>query len=135
MGVYKPVPLVRCRLDAPDEECPSALRYVPLAEFGLWTHLMQTRHGREVQIESVSLWIAEDPSRWNSGFQAEDLAPVLRVRIEVPGPKGVVIPVERYFPAETYPQAQEALLSHYALGAQASPVLAIPGYFVTAPSP
>jgi len=130
MASKEPVPIVRCHLSAPEDECASALRYVPLTEFGLWKHLMETRHGRRVTVEATSLWIAEDPARWNSGFAAEDLEPVLRVRVELVGPEGVAVPVERYFPAETYPQAQEALLSHFG-GVHAQPrLVATPGYFV-----
>ncbi len=127
MSSSEPVPLVRCRLLGKDETTVRALRYVPLAEFGLWKHLMETRHERQVSIESVSVWVAEDPARWNSGFAAEDLEPVLRVRMELPGPNGVPVPVERFFPAETYPESQEALLSHYE---NPERVVAIPGYFV-----
>lgn len=127
-GSGGPVPLVRCHLSGPQGGPPS-LRYVPLAEFGLWQHLMETRHRRRVRVESVSLWISEDPFRWSWGFEAEDLEPVLRVRLEIPGPLGKPVPIERFFPAETYPEAQEALLSHF--GRSAPPgLLATPGYFV-----
>jgi hypothetical protein len=115
-----------------DQTTVRALRYVPLAEFGLWKHLMETRHERLVTVESVSVWVAEDPARWNSGFAAEELEPVLRLRMELPGPNGVLVPVERYLPAETYPEAQEALLSHYE---HPERVVAIPGYFVPAQAP
>jgi len=134
MGTRVLIPLVRCRLDGPDAGLVSALRYVPLAEFELWKHLMETRHHRHVEVESVSVWIPEEPARWNSGFEAEELEPVLRVRLEVPGPMGVPTPVERYFPAETYPRAQEALLSHYGGISLAPWVVATPGYFVPSPS-
>jgi|SRR5713226_902539 hypothetical protein len=130
MTASEPVPIVRCRLGGPSEAQPSSLRYVPLVEFGLWKHLMETRHVREVKVESVSIWIAEDAARWNSGFVPEDLEPVLRVRLELPGPHGVSVPVERYFPAETYPQAQEALLRHFEDLTCPKRVVAIPGYFV-----
>jgi hypothetical protein len=132
MSSPEPVPLVRCRLMGRDETSVRALRYVPLAEFGLWKHLMETRHERQVSIESVSVWVAEDPARWNSGYAAEDLEPVLRVRLEMRGPGGVPVPVERFFPAETYPEAQEALLSHYE---QPARVVATPGYFVPTAGP
>jgi hypothetical protein len=132
MSSPEPVPLVRCRLLGRDEASVRALRYVPLAEFGLWKHLMETRHERQVSVESISVWVAEDPARWNSGFAAEDLEPVLRVRMEVKGPDGVPVPVERFFPAETYPEAQEALLSHYE---QPERVVATPGYFVPTAGP
>ena len=47
-------------------------------------------------------------------------------------PGGVAEPVERFFPAETYPVAQEALLSHFA-GEGLRLVSATPGYFLPAP--
>jgi hypothetical protein len=90
---------------------------------------MESRHGRQVRIEEVSIWVAEESGTWNSGFAAEDLQPVVRLRLERPGPHGVPIPMERYFPAETYPRAQEALLSHFE-DAPCRVLAATPGYFV-----
>jgi hypothetical protein len=52
------------------------------------------------------------------------------VQLEVPAPGGVFVPVERYFPAETYPMAQEALLRHFDLSSTPRRVIATPGYFV-----
>ena len=89
MASSEPIPIVRCRLSGQSDEVTATLRYVPLSEFGLWKHLMESRHQRQVSVEAVSIWIAEDAARWNSGFQAEDLEPVLRVRLEVSGPSGV----------------------------------------------
>lgn len=129
MGTLEPIPIVRCRLTGRDEGGPASLRYVPLVEFGLWKHLMETRHARGVRVEAISVWIAEDAALWNSGFAAEDLEPVLRVQMDVTGPQGILIPVERFFPAETYPQAQEALLGHYAPSSPGR-VVATPGYLV-----
>jgi hypothetical protein len=129
MATSEPIPIGRCRLSGTEDE-PTNLRYVPLREFGLWKHLMQTRHDRQVVVESVSIWVAEDAARWNSGFAAEDLEPVLRVRLDVPDARGVSVPVERYFPAETYPVAQEALLRHFEGEKKPERVVATPGYFV-----
>lgn len=134
MATSEPTPIVRCRLSGDNDEATATLRYVPLSEFGLWKHLMESRHHRLVSVESVSIWIAEDAARWNSGFQDEDLEPVLRVRLDLSGPSGVCIPVERYFPAETYPLAQEALLRHFQGPAKPERVVATPGYFVPAAS-
>ena len=134
MASSEPIPIVRCRLSGQSDEVTATLRYVPLAEFGLWKHLMESRHQRQVSVEAVSIWIAEDAARWNSGFQAEDLEPVLRVRLDVSGPSGVCIPVERYFPAETYPLAQEALLRHFQGPREPERMVATPGYFVPAAS-
>jgi len=124
------VTLVRCRLDGPEESGVARLRYVPQAEFDLWRHLMETRHSRQVTVEAVSIWIAEDAARWNSGFAPDELEPVLRVVVERPGPHGVPLSVERYFPAETYPRAQEALLAHFAGLSRPLRVVAVPGYFI-----
>lgn len=125
-----PVPLVRCRLSGPVEEPTDTLRYVPLAEFGLWQHLMQTRHARRVNVESVSLWISEDPSRWDCRFEPEDLDPVHRLRLEVPGPFGKPVPIERYLPADAYPQARDAILAHFGGRERTPSVVATPGYFL-----
>lgn len=127
MRVYDRVPMVRCRLDGALEF--AALRYVPLADFGLWQYLMENKHHRRVAVEQVSVWVPEDGSQWNSGFEADEFEPVLRVRFERPGPHGLGVPVERFFPAETYPEAQEALLHHFA-GLPVSPLEATPGYFI-----
>lgn len=134
MSPLAPVPLARCRLNGPPEAGTSNLRYVPLAELELWKHFMETRHGRRVSVESISVWVPEDPAVWNSGFEPDELEPVLRVRLERPGPHGVPVPVERYFPAETYPVAQERLLAHIEIREGARAVVATPGYFVPEPS-
>jgi hypothetical protein len=124
------VPMVRCRLGGLPEGDPAALRYVPLAEFELWRHLMETRHAKTVRVEAVSIWLAEEAATWNSGFSPEELEPVLRVHLELQTVYGVPSPVERFFPAETYPQAQEALLSHFEGVSRPRRVVATPGYFV-----
>lgn len=129
MSAREQVPLVRCRLDGPEAALATAVRFIPLAEFELWRFLMEKRHKRKVTIEAVSVWMAEDAVQWNSGYAEEELEPVLRVRLDLPGPQGVAMPVERFFPAETYPRAQEALLSHMPGGYQA-PMKATPGYFL-----
>jgi len=128
MSASTGVPMVRCRLDGPFETA-DAVRYVPLAEFELWKYLMETRHGRQVSVDEVSFWVAEDSGTWNSGYSAEELQPVVRLRLERASPYGVPVPMERYFPAETYPQAQEALLSHFE-EAPCRVLGATPGYFV-----
>ncbi len=128
MALSDPIPLVRCRLSG--REPDGSLRYVPLSEFGLWRHLMETRHRRRVTVEAVSVWVPEEPALWQSGFDGEGLEPILRFRIDVPGPGDSTVPVERFFPAESYPVAQEALLSHYEVEARPGGLTAIPGYFV-----
>jgi hypothetical protein len=126
MATSEPIPIVRCRLSGIEDEVAN-LRYVPLREFGLWKHLMQTRHHRQVSVESVSVWIAEDAARWNSGFAAEDLEPVLRVTLEVPDARGVSVPVERYFRRKP-PVGPGSIAS--TLRREPSPERCTPGCFV-----
>ena len=122
------VPLVRCRLDGPEDEPSIALRYVPLAEFDLWQYLMEGRHRRKVTIDTISVWIPDLAAHGMGVLPADVLEPVFRVRLERPGPQGVMVPVERFFAAETYPLARETLLSHVR---GLRHLRATPGYFVT----
>ena len=127
------VPMVRCHLEGGDNDPALALRYVPSAEFELWRHFMETRHARTVTVEDVSVWVPETSEVWSEDLDPEALQPVLRVRFERSGPQGMVVPVERFLAAETYPKAKAALL------AQSDPscgqrLEATPGYFVPAES-
>ena len=123
--------MVRCRLDASPDK--SELRYIPAAEFDLWRHLMESKHCRPVTVEEVSVWVPEKPEVWDDGIDADRLEAVVRVRFEKPGPQGTVVPVIRYFPTETYPEARAALLAHFDLRCRWS-VEVTPGYFVSAPA-
>jgi len=125
------VPIVRCRLDGPEGR-PLTLRYVPLVEFELWRHLMRTRHHRQVTIEEVSVWVPEEAGLRERGYSAEDLEPVLRLHLEFSGPHGVPLPVERFLPAETYPEARTALLAHFAGRALRCPPTTTAGYVIPA---
>src|SRR5512134_3884256 len=129
MSAYDTVPMVRCRLDTRDDDPARALRYVPLDEFGLWRFLMEHRHRRQVTVEEISIWVAEESARWNSFEGPDSPEPVLRVRFQQVAADGTPVPVQRFFPAETYPEAQEALLRHYR-DTPARVVRATPGYFI-----
>jgi hypothetical protein len=119
----------RCRLDGPEGGDDSVVRYVPLAELDLWRHLMETRHGRRVCIEEVSVWIPDHSTARLPELAAEDLEPVLRVRLELPGPHDVPLAVERFFPAATSTQAREAWLSHFDRR-RVRRIVTVAGYFV-----
>ena len=129
MSADSKVPMVRCHLEGGDPAL--ALRYIPAAEFELWRHFMETRYSRIVTVEEFSVWVPETPDAWDENLDPEVLQPVLRVRFERSGPQGMVVPVERFLAAETYPRARAALL------AQSDPscgqrLEATPGYFVPA---
>jgi hypothetical protein len=123
--------MVRCSLDGTSDDPANLVRYIPSSVFELWRFLMETRHGRRVKVEEVSIWLAEDVALWDESFEPEQLQPVLRVQLEKPGEAGGAVPVERFFPAETYPEAREALLGHYEDTCRAC-VVTTPGYFVPA---
>jgi len=128
MSASPRIPMVRCRLDGPLDMSARLVRYVPLEAFGLWQHLMETRHRRQVTVEGVSEWVPEETLvEAVADFESEALEPVLRVSFEQPAPVGLAAVVERFFPVETYPEALGALLSHFQM---VSKVLATPGYFV-----
>ena len=54
--------IVRCHLRRAGSEEPGQVRYVPLEIFGLWEHLMATRHGFEVVEPRASLWLDMEDS-------------------------------------------------------------------------
>jgi hypothetical protein len=123
--------MVRCHLDGPEGCSPRATRYIPAAEFDLWRYFMETKHSRVVTVSAVSVWMPEAPGILDGEIDPDALEPVLRVRFEKPGPEGILVPVVRFFPTETYPQAKAALLAHFDPRCRWS-VQASPGYFVAA---
>ena len=105
--------MVRCHLE-PGDDPARTLRFIPLGEFELWRFLMETRHKRSIRVEDVSFWVPEDASLLRLHRRPGGRArPVLRIRFEARSAYGVPIPVDRFLPAETYPEAQAALLSHF----------------------
>jgi hypothetical protein len=123
------LPMVRCRLDGSDDS--SNLRYVPASEFDLWRHFMSTQHSRPVTVDEVSVWRPEGPEILGDDIDPETLEPVLRVSFDKPGPEGSIVPVVRFLPIETYPEAKEALLAHFDDECRET-LEETPGYFVAA---
>lgn len=121
--------MVRCHLDG--SHATSELRYVPAAEFDLWRHLMVNKYVRPVTVEEVSVWVPEKPEVSADGIDADQLHAVVRIRFDKPGPQGTLVPVTRFFPSETYPEAKAALLAHFDLRCRWG-VEVTPGYFVSA---
>jgi hypothetical protein len=109
---FDPVHMVRCLLDGAFGEM-TAVRYVPAAEFGLWEHLMRSRHHRTVILETVSIWLPEAAAMVRPDLDIDELDAVLRFEVTLPGPGGFMVPSVRFFAAETYHEARAALLSHF----------------------
>ena len=124
-----PLPMVRCRLDGSDDS--SNVRYVPASEFELWRHFMSTQHSRPVTVDEVSVWRPESPAMLDDDIDPETLEPVLRISFDKPGPEGSIVPVVRFLPSETYPEAKEALLGHFDEECRET-LEETPGYFLAA---
>jgi len=129
MTAEQPVAMVRCHLDGGDPALD--VRYVPAAEFDLWSYFMETKHSRAVTVDEVSIWVPEKKHAWDDAIDADALHAVLRIQFEKPGPQGTIIPVVRFFAAETYAEARAALLAHFDPRCRWSEA-ATPGYFVPA---
>lgn len=122
--------MVRCHL-GPGDDPAQTLRYVRLGEFELWRYLMETRHHRAIFVQDVSLWVPDDAALLMVEISDPELCEaVVRIHFEVTGTHRVPVPVERFLPAETFPEAQAALLSHFDSAYRG--VIATPGYFVPA---
>ena len=119
--------MVRCHM-GPGDDPSQTLRYVPLGEFELWRFMMETRHRRTITVDDVSLWVPEDASLLTSIADPELCEPVLRIEFDARSPYGVPVPVQRFLSAETYPEAQAALLAHFESAYRV--VTATAGYFV-----
>ena len=124
------IALIRCLLDG-SGSTPQT-RYVRAGEFELWRHLMLTKHARSVSVDEASIWVPDAPGLLDDERGAEALEPVLRVRFDKSCPGKAVVPVERFFGAETYPQARAALLAHFDPRCRRG-VEATPGYFIASP--
>jgi hypothetical protein len=54
--------IVRCQLRKAGNGSPGQVRYVPLEIFGLWEHLMSSKHGFQVMDPRASLWLDMEDS-------------------------------------------------------------------------
>ena len=104
--------LVRCEIRKPGSEEPS-VRFVPLEIYGLWEHLMRTKHQFEVSFNVSSLWIDvdENPDAAYGENKYERVTELTLLRYSAKD--GMFDRVNRYFPTEEYPQLKNLLLKHY----------------------
>lgn len=102
--------VVRCEVERADT---SSVRYVPMEIFGLWEHLMSSRHGFTVRSHQASLWIdaEESPDIRSNETSFDDVTEVtLFVYSDTDGMFSRVV---RYFPQENYSNLRDIFLSHY----------------------
>ena len=129
MALKTPLAMVRCRLDGSLDS--SNLRYVPAAQFDLWKQFMSSHHGRFVIVDEVSTWVPESPDILKSDIDLDHLEPVVRVAFDRdPAEPEASVPVVRFLPYDTYPEARAALLGHFDESCQDT-LEETPGYFVS----
>ena len=104
--------LVRCEVRRPGSPAPSH-RYVPLEIFGLWEHLMTTRHAFEVMTPRASLWLDMEDSP-EAAYGESQFERVTEVTAFVFSERDDMFTrVRRYFPTGECEVLKSIFLSHY----------------------
>ena len=104
--------LVRCELRRRDTG-KSQIRFVPLEIFGLWEHLMTTKHEFEVSQPRASLWLDMEDSP-DAAYNESQYERVTEVTVFVySGRDDMFTRVCRYFPSSDCEMVKKIFLSHY----------------------
>ena len=107
--------LVRCELRRKGSSA-SQVRFVPLEIFGLWEHLMTTKHGFEISRPRASLWLDMEDSP-DAAYTQNQFERVTEVTAYVYSERDEMFTrARRYFPAEEAHQLRSIFLSHYTPG-------------------
>lgn len=93
----------------------SSFRYVELEQFGLWEYMMRTRHGLEVRVTQLGLWVG--PSEFNANPDAfrhmGSADDVTRIVIRRFNPRhSYTFEIVRYTPTSEFESVKKILLSH-----------------------
>ena len=104
--------LVRCEVRSPQERGTST-RFVPLEIFGLWEHLMTSKHGFLVVDAKASLWLdTEDSSE--AAYSDRRYEHVTEVSAFVySGRDEMFERARRYFRTDECDRLKELFLAHY----------------------
>ena len=105
--------IVRCHLARKGETAPPQVRYVPLEIFGLWEHLMTSKHGFEVREPRASLWLDMEDAP-EAAYTQEQYERVVEVTAYVYSQRDDMFTrARRYFRADESEQLKRIFLSHY----------------------
>jgi hypothetical protein len=108
--------LVRCLIQPVDRSAPPSPRFVPLEIFGLWEHLMASRHGFRVEKACASLWLDVEDAPV-TGYEEHAVERVTEVTAFVQSPREeMLIRTCRYFPTDECDRLKSIFLTHYAEG-------------------
>jgi len=106
--------IVRCQLRRAGSAGPGQARYVPLEIFGLWEHLMRSKHGFEVLEPRASLWLDMEDSP-EAAYNQNQYDRVTEVTAFVYSQRDDMFTrARRYFHSEEADQLKRIFLSHYA---------------------
>jgi hypothetical protein len=105
--------IVRCQLRRAGSAGPGQLRYVPLEIFGLWEHLMATKHSFEVVEPRASLWLDMEDSP-EAAYSQDQYDRVTEVTAYVYSRRDDMFTrARRYFHTEEADLLKPIFLSHY----------------------
>ena len=105
--------LMRCELRREGARTPGSIRFVPLEIYGLWEHLMRTRHAFEVVAPRASLWLdVEDAPE--AAYPESAYERVTEVTAFVFSPRDQMFTrARRWFLADEAEQLKRIFLAHY----------------------
>lgn len=107
--------LVRCELRRKGA-ASGQVRFVPLEIYGLWEHLMTTKHQFEVSTPKASLWLDMEDSP-DAAFAQDQYERVTEVTAFVYSDRDEMFTrSRRYFPSDEADQLKGIFLSHYTAG-------------------
>ena len=108
--------IVRCQLRRHKPQGQPQVRYVPLEIFGLWEHLMTSKHGFEVMDPRASLWLDMEDSP-EAAYSENHYDRVTEVTAFVYSQRDDMFTrARRYFRSDEADSLKQIFLSHYSSG-------------------
>ena len=105
--------IVRCELRRSGSPGTSQIRFVPLEIFGLWEHLMTSKHEFEVLQARASLWLDMEDAP-DAAYTQSQYERVTEVTAFVYSERDDMFTrARRYFPSDQADQLKKIFLSHY----------------------
>jgi len=105
--------IVRCHLRRTGSRELGQVRYVPLEIFGLWEHLMTSKHRFEVVSPQASLWLDMEDSP-EAAYSQNQYDRVTEVSAYVYSERDDMFTrARRYFPSDEADSLKRIFLSHY----------------------
>jgi hypothetical protein len=107
--------LLRCEIARPDGS-GGGVRYVPLEMFGLWEHLLTSRHGFRIRSRTASVWVEIEEGGAGAGVRS----PVEKVTelclFVFDAGDGMLHRICRFVPTAELESVRQILLRHYRPG-------------------